>query len=101
MSIATIFAQTCEQFGLPRPVAEHRFKVDRKWKLDYAWPLQQVALEVEGGVWTKGRHTRPSGFLKDMEKYNTAAAMGWRVLRCTPDTLLSTQTITLLKASMR
>lgn len=41
-------------------------------------------MEIEGGVWSMGRHTRGSGFVKDMEKYNAAASLGWRVFRFTP-----------------
>jgi len=82
--------------GLAEPVAEYRFHQRRRWRLDYAWPAAFVALEVEGGVWTRGRHTRPTGFLKDMEKYNTATALGWAVLRCTPQTILSDQTLSWL-----
>jgi len=40
-----------------------------------------IAVEIEGGVWTGGRHTRGAGFRQDMEKYNEATAMGWRVFR--------------------
>ena len=43
-----------------------------------------VAVEVEGGVWTGGRHTRGKGFEADCEKYNAATERGWRVLRVTP-----------------
>ena len=70
--------------GLPEPVLEHRFHPVRRWRFDIAWADHMIALEVEGGVWTGGRHTRGSGFMKDMEKYNTAAAMGWIVLRAVP-----------------
>ena len=50
-----------------------------------AWPDLRVAVEVEGGVWSKtpGRHTRGAGFEADCEKYNAAAAAGWRVARVT------------------
>lgn len=82
---------------LPAPVTEHRFHHERKWRFDYAWPDARVALEVEGGVWTGGRHTSSAGFLKDIEKYNAAARLGWRVLRCTPKTLLSLDTVTAVK----
>ena len=41
-------------------------------------------MEIEGGVWSGGRHTRGIGFVKDMEKYNAAASLGWRVFRFTP-----------------
>jgi hypothetical protein len=42
-----------------------------------------VGVEIEGGEWIYGRHNRPEGFMKDCEKYNTAAIMGWKVLRFT------------------
>jgi hypothetical protein len=75
--------------GYPLPVAEYRFAPPRRWLFDFAWPAQKVALEVEGGVWSKGRHTRPKGFLGDMEKYNAAAIDGWRLLRVTPEQIQS------------
>ena len=60
-------------------VKEFKFHPVRKWRFDYAVPEHKIALEVEGGVWTGGRHTSPKGFLGDIEKYNTATLMGWRV----------------------
>ena len=56
-----------------------------------------IALEVEGGIWIGGRHSRASGFIKDMEKYNEAAVRGWLLIRCTPSTLCSNETIELIK----
>ena len=70
-------------------VREYRFHPVRKWRFDYALPSCMVAVEVEGGVWTKGRHINPKGFLADIEKYNAATAMGWRVFRVTPSSLLT------------
>lgn len=69
-------------------VAEYRFHPPRMWRFDYAIPSHRIAIEVEGGVWTNGRHIRGTGFLNDMEKYNQAVLDGWRLLRCTPDGLL-------------
>jgi hypothetical protein len=43
-----------------------------------------LAVEVQGGIWTRGRHARGSGLVKEHEKLNAAAALGWRVLYCTP-----------------
>lgn len=91
----------CDYFvsaGLPRPVTEHRFMSDRRFRFDYAWVEQHVALEVEGGIWTGGRHTRGAGFLRDMEKYNHAAVRGWYVVRCTPSTLRTTETVKMIRA---
>lgn len=69
-------------------VPEFRFHPTRRWRFDYAFPARRVAIEVEGGVWSYGRHNRPKGFINDMEKYNAATALGWRVFRCTPQQLL-------------
>jgi hypothetical protein len=40
-----------------------------------------VAVEIEGGVWSGGRHVRPKGFESDIEKYNAATFAGWRLYR--------------------
>ena len=65
------------------PKREFMFVKGRRWRFDYAWPEQRVAVELEGGIWGNGRHTRGSGFLEDCNKYNTAVLNGWRVLRFT------------------
>ena len=71
--------------GLPDPTRELRFAPPRRWRFDFAWPDLMVALEVDGGTWTRGRHSRPGGFEADCEKLNAAASLGWRVLRVTGD----------------
>lgn len=81
-------------------VKEYKFHPTRRWRFDYAIPKHKIALEVEGGVWTGGRHTSPKGFLGDIEKYNTATLMGWRVFRTTPDELYKLSTINLIKAAI-
>lgn len=97
---APIFVALVKREGLAAPVQEYQFAKPRRWRMDYAWPAHRVALEVEGGVWTGGRHTRAIGFLRDMEKYNEAALRGWKVLRTTPSELLSEETIALLVRAM-
>lgn len=78
-------------------IKEHKFHPVRRWRFDYAIPAHKIAIEVEGGVWTGGRHTSPKGFLNDMEKYNTATIMGWRLLRTTPDRLCSNETLQMVR----
>lgn len=65
------------------PEREFRFHDTRRWRFDFAFPDRKLAVEVEGGTYTNGRHTRGSGYEKDLEKYNTAARLGWTVLRYT------------------
>lgn len=94
------FAFLCRAEKLPQPVPEYKFHPTRKWRFDYAWPEQKIALEIEGGVWTGGRHTSGSGFMKDIEKYNTATVMGWRVLRTVPGELLKVETTNMIREAM-
>lgn len=80
---------------------EHRFHPSRKWRLDAAHKALKLAVEVEGGVWTKGRHTQPSGFLRDAEKYNELAIAGWRLLRVTPEQVRNGQALQLIERAMQ
>ena len=74
----------CQDLQLKAPVAEYRFYSERLWRMDYAWPQAKVAIEIEGGIYQGGDHTTSmQGVLGDIEKYNTAASMGWLVLRAT------------------
>lgn len=104
---ADTFPAICVQAGLPKPMPEHVFAPPRKWRFDWLFTKDKdrgesdcFALEIEGGIWTKGRHTRGKGFLGDMEKYNEAAVMGIFVLRCTPQEFESGKVLTLLKRAM-
>jgi very-short-patch-repair endonuclease len=76
---------------------EYKFHPDRKWRFDFCWPELKIAVEVEGGVWSGGRHTTGSGFTKDCEKYNHAALLGYRVLRFTGDMIKSGDSILMIK----
>ena len=95
-----VFLAYCAQVGLPEPAPEHRFSPDRKWRFDWAWPALGVALEIEGGIWTRGRHSRGTGMLADMQKYNSATLRGWAVYRVTPDQLYAPETLALLRAAL-
>lgn len=96
-----MFESICVAAGLQEPVSEFVFAPPRKWRFDWAWPEKMLALEIEGGIWKQGRHNRPSGFLRDMEKYNKAACLGWRVLRCTTKEFNSGSVIALLVEAMK
>lgn len=71
------------QFALPH----------REWRADFAWPQPQIklAVEVQGGIWQRGggAHSHPTDILRNMEKYNALAALGWRLLQFSTDQVKS------------
>jgi hypothetical protein len=81
-----------EELGL-KFEKEFAFALPRKWRFDYVltWSHMSpnVAIEIEGGIWTRGRHTRGGGYERDLSKYRTAAALGWKVYRFSTQEVLS------------
>ena len=65
-------------------VREHKFLDTRRFRFDFANPALKLAVEIDGGAWIGGRHTRGLGIESDHEKQNLAVLAGWRVLRFTP-----------------
>jgi very-short-patch-repair endonuclease len=89
--------------SMPPCETEYRFadSIGRKWRFDCAWPELMVAVELEGGTWVRGRHTRGSGFEKDCEKYNWAARLGWTVYRFTTSMVDSGEAIGFFEDALR
>jgi hypothetical protein len=96
-------SQVMVAYGLPKPIFEHRFVLSRRWRADLYFERNGVklAVEVEGGAWTRGRHTRGAGFIKDMEKYNRYTLEGIWLLRCVPDDLLTVDFLSMIKAKLK
>lgn len=81
-------------------VPEHRFHGLRRWRFDYAILRPKIAIEVDGGIWTRGRHTRGAGFERDMGKLNAAVVLGWRVLRFSPGMVRSGEAMRTIREAM-
>lgn len=89
---------------LPPPVLQFQFCETRKWRTDFAWPEEKILLEVEGGIWRKnhlgqwaGAHSFPANILRDIEKQNAAALMGYSYLRVTKDMIKDGTAVELIK----
>lgn len=67
----------------PPLAPEHGFHPTRKWRFDFAHLPSRVAVEIEGGTWMSGGHSRGKGYQEDCEKYNEAVRLNWRVFRLT------------------
>lgn len=71
------------------PEREYKFHPERQWRFDFAFPDRKIAVEVEGGLFTNGGHSRGAAYERNLEKYNAAAKMGWFVVRYSTDMVLA------------
>jgi len=78
-----LFAQQIALAGLPEPTREYRFAADRRFRFDFAWPEHKIALEIQGGYYSGGRHNRDP--IADTKKANFAGLRGWTMLFAKPD----------------
>lgn len=112
-----------KECGLPTPYLEFKFHATRKWRFDLCWPnarsysncfieeqdesvaeyltCKPLALEVQGGIFVAGRHSRGAALLKEWEKLNAAAEMGYRIIYCQPKDLTTQATVDLIKRCLQ
>lgn len=82
-ALETSFLVRWKIAGGPPVEREVRFHPTRKWRFDFANRAARCAIEIDGGVFSGGRHGRGMGMVKDCEKYRAAADLGWRIWRFT------------------
>lgn len=83
-SMVPVLEMHIKALKLPPLIREYRFHPERRWRFDLASPKFLLAIEIDGGTWTYGRHSRGTGIANDCEKYNEALLLNWRILRVTP-----------------
>jgi len=74
--------------GLPDFETEYLFAreaIGRDWRWDIAYVAQKLAIEVDGGIWVQGAHAHPTTIVRNMEKRNWGARLGWRLLTFSTD----------------
>lgn len=97
------FCLICKSMFKVEVVREYRFHPTRMWRFDYAiLEPHKISIEVEGGIWgaAGSRHTHPAGFKADIEKYNQATLLGWRVFRALPEQIIKTALLDLLQEAI-
>lgn len=67
---------------------EFHFHPKRQWRSDFYIQSANALIEIEGGTWTGGRHSRGTGYAADLEKINRATIMGFRYLRYTTEMVM-------------
>lgn len=84
-AIHALFIKQCKEAGLPEPQTELQFAKPRKWRFDFYWNRSfhwvRIAVEIEGGLYIKGGHSRGAAYEKNLQKYNEATLRGWRLFR--------------------
>lgn len=108
-----VFRRLLDDLRLPQPVEEHRFHPTRRWRFDLAWPSYKIALEIEGALYGMGKpcpvckqrrggaHSAIGNVKRDIEKYGEAAALGWLIVRSTPDDLCRHATVDRVRRAIR
>ena len=77
-------------------VREYKFHPHRRWRFDFAFLGEKIAVEIQGGTYVRGKHSRGRAQRNDIEKHNAAVVLGWRVLYGDTDMVRSgelTQTV--------
>lgn len=87
--------------GLPAPERQYKPITDRRYRVDFAWPDHNLIVEVEGGGFVGGRHTRGAGFRADCERSNELVLAGWRVLRVTGDHIDDGRALTWIERALK
>ena len=113
-AIVTAFFKEHE---IPEPEYEFQFCPTRRWRFDLAWRIYhkpvkvydfdsskvmyvKVAVEAQGGIFQRGRHCRGAAMLKEWEKLNCAAELGWRIIYCQPSDLCTTEFANTIKRAL-
>ena len=96
----TVVLAYFKEMGIPEPVFELQFHPKRKWRFDLAWPASKLFLEVQGGIFSGGRHNHGAAMLKEWSKLNAATVLGWRPLFCQPTELCMAETAAMIKLAL-
>ena len=83
------FALQLQYAGVVGWQAEYVFHPTKKWRFDFAWPDELIAIEINGGTFRKGggAHTG-AGFRRDCVKGLAAAELGWTIITVMPEHVL-------------
>lgn len=96
-----IFAAQLDAVGLDGYVREYQAIPGRRYRFDFCWVKERLAVEIQGGTYSRGAHARPLGIKRDYEKGNLAVQFGWRVLQFDADMVKSGQALEFTEKMLR
>lgn len=96
-----LFMQQCASDLAEIPEREYVFARPRRYRWDFAFVARKIAVEIDGAIWTQGRHTRGAGVESDMRKANLGVSLGWRIYRFSPAMVNNGEAINAIKEALR
>ena len=96
-----IFAAQLDAVGLDGYVREYQAIPGRRFRFDFCWVKERLAVEIQGGTYSRGAHARPLGIKRDYEKGNLAVQFGWKVLQFDADMVKSGQALEFTERMLR
>jgi very-short-patch-repair endonuclease len=96
------FLSQLKMAGIPAPEAEVRFHPVRKWRFDFCWPSEKLAVEYQGGIYYgNASHSSIGNMKRDCEKFSEAVALGWRVMPINADLVRSGRALQLVEMALK
>jgi hypothetical protein len=78
--LEALFLSLVLEWGFKRPVGQHEIHgLDFEGRVDYLWPEEKVAVELQGFIWHRCRHR----WRGDITKRNILTGRGWTVFQFT------------------
>lgn len=71
---------------------QYKWHPDRRFKADFL-VMPDILVEVQGGIWTKGRHVRAMGYQMDCQKMCLAQLHGYSILYVTDKMIQSGEAV--------
>lgn len=92
--------EQCIRIGLPAPDVQFRPTSTRRHRWDLAWPVSKLLVDVQGSVFSQGRHTSGTGYREDCRKMGIAVCLGYRCLWVTTDMVTSGEAVSLIETAL-
>ena len=76
-------------------------KRSKRYRLDFAHLSSKTGIEIQGGVYNRGRHVTGSGYERDCRKYNLAYTSRWTIFLLTSTMAKDSEWLSMIAAHVR
>ena len=76
-------------------------KRSKRYRLDFAHLSSKTGVEIQGGVYNRGRHVTGSGYERDCRKYNLAYTSRWTIFLLTSTMAKDSEWLATIAAHVR